>query len=371
MQRTSARSIPSAPGDGELDGPACRRPFDLDDFVRPDRIGEGAISVHDLDGAASLLRSRRASIWQLEPGRFAMWHESLEATSLRLVRAWFSRSVRIECGPSTTDTLVVPDGLGSPLHVMGTEIPIDAVALCHAVPREGVARPWELVVPGSASVSVIEMRHAPLAERFGRPEDVFRPRRPLTVLHGRGGELREIVDASFRRSRIEQERAHVPLHTIELERLVLDVARPLVSRRESSGDAGLDPTRAIARIATLVSHYLATHEPMSVDEMCRVTGLSRRALTWAFRKRYGVPPRRFFRALALNEVRRELTRSHGTGRISDVAPFFGFWHMSRLAADYKNHFGELPSETLEKNRWARRGDGVERHAPRRGLVATA
>ena len=35
-------------------------------------------------------------------------------------------------------------------------------------------------------------------------------------------------------------------------------------------------------------------------------------------------------------------------RIADVANEWGFWHMGQLAADYRRHFGENPSETLRR-----------------------
>jgi AraC family ethanolamine operon transcriptional activator len=34
--------------------------------------------------------------------------------------------------------------------------------------------------------------------------------------------------------------------------------------------------------------------------------------------------------------------------VSDVAVRYGFWHMSKFAADYRWLFGELPSQTLAK-----------------------
>jgi AraC family ethanolamine operon transcriptional activator len=34
--------------------------------------------------------------------------------------------------------------------------------------------------------------------------------------------------------------------------------------------------------------------------------------------------------------------------VGDIAARWGFWHLSRFAADYKEMFGELPSNTLKK-----------------------
>jgi len=47
-------------------------------------------------------------------------------------------------------------------------------------------------------------------------------------------------------------------------------------------------------------------------------------------------------------VRREL-QTHRRDSIGDVAARWGFWHLSRFAADYTRLFGELPSAT--RARW--------------------
>jgi AraC family ethanolamine operon transcriptional activator len=43
-------------------------------------------------------------------------------------------------------------------------------------------------------------------------------------------------------------------------------------------------------------------------------------------------------------VRGELL-SRSADTVGDVAARWGFWHLSRFAADYRQHFGELPSAT--------------------------
>jgi AraC family ethanolamine operon transcriptional activator len=51
--------------------------------------------------------------------------------------------------------------------------------------------------------------------------------------------------------------------------------------------------------------------------------------------------------MRLNRVRRELISRHEE-TVGDVAARWGFWHLSRFAADYRQHFGELPSATRSR-----------------------
>jgi AraC family ethanolamine operon transcriptional activator len=49
----------------------------------------------------------------------------------------------------------------------------------------------------------------------------------------------------------------------------------------------------------------------------------------------------------LNAIRRELRHARGSGeRLSDVAMRWGFLHFGRFAEDYRNLFGERPSDAL-------------------------
>jgi AraC family ethanolamine operon transcriptional activator len=92
--------------------------------------------------------------------------------------------------------------------------------------------------------------------------------------------------------------------------------------------------------------------PPSVDDLCRHVGVSRRNLQICFQDAFGVSPSQFLRFARLNAVRRELMAHAATGRrvsIGDVAASWGFWHWSRFAGNYRDLFGELPSQTLQNN----------------------
>lgn len=94
-------------------------------------------------------------------------------------------------------------------------------------------------------------------------------------------------------------------------------------------------------------------EAVSILDVCKHVGVSRRKLNYCFQHVLGTTPINYARAVRLNRVRRDLKhcRDPHTG-VYDVAATHGFWHFSQFSLDYKRHFCELPSETLRRGRAA-------------------
>lgn len=87
--------------------------------------------------------------------------------------------------------------------------------------------------------------------------------------------------------------------------------------------------------------------PVTVRELCEVSGVSWRTLDYAFKDRFGVSPKKYLTVLRLNSAHQDLLASRpGESKVGRVSARWGFWHMSRFARDYRLLFGELPSETL-------------------------
>ena len=104
-------------------------------------------------------------------------------------------------------------------------------------------------------------------------------------------------------------------------------------------------TNAIRKIKEYL-HNNST-ERIRVTELCNFTGYSQRALEYIFQDYYGITPKAYLQIHRLNAVRKALRKSDPCSTvISDVANHYGFWHMGQFAADYRNLFGELPSETM-------------------------
>ncbi len=88
-------------------------------------------------------------------------------------------------------------------------------------------------------------------------------------------------------------------------------------------------------------------EPITVADLCRELGVSRRTLQYSFQEVLGINPVRFLRAIRLNGARRDLKAgSRPSQSVQDIAARWGFWHLGHFVTDYKRMFGELPSHTL-------------------------
>jgi AraC family transcriptional regulator, ethanolamine operon transcriptional activator len=90
-------------------------------------------------------------------------------------------------------------------------------------------------------------------------------------------------------------------------------------------------------------------EGVSITEVCRMIGVSRRTLESAFQAVIGKGPAQYVRTLQLNRVRRDLLcAGYADASIGAIAARHGVWHWSRFSHSYRMMFGELPSETRRR-----------------------
>lgn len=86
------------------------------------------------------------------------------------------------------------------------------------------------------------------------------------------------------------------------------------------------------------------HEPIRAEQLAQVAGVSLRSLYAGFREFCGVTPMQYLKDLRLERVRAELLAGHGS--VGRVALQWGFGHLGRFSADYRERFGESPSASL-------------------------
>ena len=88
-----------------------------------------------------------------------------------------------------------------------------------------------------------------------------------------------------------------------------------------------------------------------MNDLCEVTGASERRVRDAFYERCGTAPMTHLRIAALIEVRRHLLDGPVVrDAVTRTATDYGFFHLSRFAAQYRALFGESPSETVARAR---------------------
>lgn len=89
---------------------------------------------------------------------------------------------------------------------------------------------------------------------------------------------------------------------------------------------------------------------LSSAKLCEISGAGERTLQYAFRERFGMTPAAFLKARRLFAARQRLLNSApGKKTVGDVAASLGFWHLGHFAADYRQAFGETPSETGKRS----------------------
>jgi AraC family transcriptional regulator, ethanolamine operon transcriptional activator len=120
--------------------------------------------------------------------------------------------------------------------------------------------------------------------------------------------------------------------------------------------SSVDHSRHAERRESAVCQYLVRRSrellesnacsPLSILELCERLKVSRRTLQASFQTVAGIGPLEYLRDVRLNAVRRRLgTTTSSELQVGDAAAEMGFFHLSHFARNYKELFGELPSET--------------------------
>lgn len=91
-------------------------------------------------------------------------------------------------------------------------------------------------------------------------------------------------------------------------------------------------------------------KPISLGDIALAIGVSGRSLQRSFAKYCGCSPIEFLRQARLDSLHQELSQGIPLLGISDLMLKYQFSHLGRCSQSYHQRFGELPSETVHKNR---------------------
>lgn len=90
--------------------------------------------------------------------------------------------------------------------------------------------------------------------------------------------------------------------------------------------------------------------PLTIGDIAEASGVAGRTLFKNFKDARGVSPIRYLRERRFQKANAELLGAEPDLGVTSLALRLGFSHLGRFAVEYRQRFGEAPSETLRKAR---------------------
>lgn len=107
---------------------------------------------------------------------------------------------------------------------------------------------------------------------------------------------------------------------------------------------GRQRIRILRRLEEFVSQNL--DRKLRIGDLLKVAGISQRSLEYLYKDHYGITPQRYLALRRLHSFREHLLRPREPQQtISSIAASYGLTHPGRLSKEYRDIFGELPSQT--------------------------
>jgi AraC-like DNA-binding protein len=111
------------------------------------------------------------------------------------------------------------------------------------------------------------------------------------------------------------------------------------------------PTIAPRDVRRAIDYIEANlEEPIVLADIVAASGIAGRTLMQHFRRYREITPMQYLRKARLDRVREALQRAEPEEGVTAIALRWGFSHMGRFSAMYRQRFGELPSQTLHRPR---------------------
>jgi len=124
-------------------------------------------------------------------------------------------------------------------------------------------------------------------------------------------------------------------------------------------------------VARRVRAFIDGHfrERVRMEDLCRATGVEVRTLQRCFKRCFGVSVTSYLKAVRLDAAYRDLLDAHPSrNTVTTIALRNGYSHLGRFSTEFRERFGQLPSETLssESAAFGQLRGGPQRAAPGKG-----
>jgi AraC-like DNA-binding protein len=144
----------------------------------------------------------------------------------------------------------------------------------------------------------------------------------------------------------------------EIDQPIIEMAQALASAflletvPGFSAALAAEPKRAARSSVAVLEDYIQANwnRALTVEEIAEACGVSIRSVFARFKDQKGVAPLTYLRDLRLQKARQRLIEGGSDGSVISVALACGFSSFGHFARRYRERFGELPSETLARQR---------------------
>jgi len=87
--------------------------------------------------------------------------------------------------------------------------------------------------------------------------------------------------------------------------------------------------------------------PVPMEDLCRATGAGVRTVQRCFKRRFGVSVTSYLKTVRLDAAHHDLIAAHPSrDSVTTIALRNGCSHLGRFSSEFRERFGQLPSETL-------------------------
>ena len=140
-----------------------------------------------------------------------------------------------------------------------------------------------------------------------------------------------------------------PLVQRELEQAIL-VSFLSANRHTFSDLLEREPKDTLPSHVRRAEEFIEAHwdEAISIEKLVEATGVGARAIFRTFQQSRGYSPMAFARMVRLRHAREMLATPDLETSVTSVAFVCGFGNLGHFARDYRETFGERPSETLSR-----------------------
>lgn len=162
------------------------------------------------------------------------------------------------------------------------------------------------------------------------------------------GLVRQVIAFIVHRVRFQHSRNFLESTLQGAKRSLCELLAGLVVHPETALLSRPQEIQSSDGLAHAIRDYIRDRRGVRIgpNELAQKFSISRRNLERIFQSKLGYSPAAYIQIVRLNEFRSALLRPENQDvTIGDVAANLGIWHLSRLAQNYRQQFGELPSDS--------------------------